>query len=229
MSVKVCPVCSGTTFKANTVLWPALVETWELSESEVDYINRQQGLVCSSCGSNLRSMALAQAFLKAFGYTGNLEKFCQAFSNRKLRVLEINPAGTLTSTLAKLPGHKLISYPDYDMRELNLKSGSYDIVVHSDTLEHIDLPVQALEECRRVLKPGGRCLFTVPIIVGRMSRSRAGLPPSFHGNESDIGSDLMVQTEFGSDFWTTVLKAGFETCVIHSLEYPAGLAIEANS
>src|SRR5208282_3830755 len=42
------------------------------------------------------------------------------------------------------------------------------LVIHSDTLEHVERPVRALEECRRVLAPGGRVCFTVPIIVGRL-------------------------------------------------------------
>lgn len=32
---------------------------------------------------------------------------------------------------------------------------SFDLVVHSDVLEHIENPIQALKESRRVLRPGG--------------------------------------------------------------------------
>lgn len=225
--VNICPVCSGDEFQANAVLWPALVNAWELSDDEVTYINRQQGFVCIQCGANIRSMALANAILKSYDFKGDFIKFCNSFSKRKLRVLEINPAGTLTSHLMHLPRHQLISFPEHDMRDLKIDSGSFDLIIHSDTLEHIDSPVRSMEECRRVLKVGGRCIFTVPIIVERLSRSRAGLAPSYHGCESDVGSDLLVQSEFGADFWSVVLQSGFNVCAIHCLEYPAGLAIEA--
>ncbi len=226
--VNSCPVCSGKEFQENKVLWPELVDAWQLSFSEVEYINRQQGLICLGCGANLRSMALANAIVRAYGFDGNLIEFCNSPISGDLQILEVNPAGTLTKHLISLPGHQLVSYPEYDMKSLAFDSKVFDLVIHSDTLEHIDQPIKAMEECRRVLKDSGRCLFTIPIIVGRLSRSREGLKPSFHGCETDMGADLLVQSEFGADFWRIILKAGFESCAIHSLEYPAGLAIAAN-
>jgi YHS domain-containing protein len=42
-----------------------------------------------------------------------------------------------------------------------------------------------LTECRRVPRPGGVLCFTVPIVVGRLSRRREGLAKSFHGTATD--------------------------------------------
>lgn len=222
-----CPVCGGSSFIQRQVLWPELIGAWQLSEVEARYIDRQQGYCCEGCGSNLRSMALADAILRSYGYRGTLEAFAKSPEGAELKVLEINPAGTLTRHLGSMPGHRLVNYPEFDMTKLAIDSGSLDLVVHSDTLEHIDHPEIAMAECRRVLKEGGRCIFTIPVVVGRLSRSRAGLAPSYHGCSSDVGSDLLVHTEFGADFWTTVLAAGFKSCTVHCLEYPAGLAVEA--
>lgn len=222
-----CPICGGERFKFARVLWPELISGWELAPAEVDYIDRQQGLCCQNCGGNLRSMALAAAILKSYGYAGNLDAFCKAPSNRALRVLEINPAGTLNPTLAQLPGHRLVAYPEYDMTKLRIEAESYDAVIHSDTLEHIESAQAGLAECRRVLNQDGRCFFTVPIVVGRLTRSRRGLRDTFHGAPGGESADLRVHTEFGADFWTEVLAAGFGSCVIHCIDYPAGLAVEA--
>jgi hypothetical protein len=79
-------------------------------------------------------------------------------------------------------------------------------------------------ECRRVLKPDGALCFTVPTIVGRMSRNRDGLPVSLHGNSATLADDFAVHTEFGADAWTYVLEAGFAEVSIHAVDYPAGLA-----
>ena len=170
-------------------------------------------------------MALAYAILKTFIFNGTLIDFCNnQFSQR---VLEINRAGNLTGILQNLTNHRLIEYPTFDMLDLAIPSESYDLVIHSDTLEHILNPERALSECRRVLSKGGKCIFTVPIIVGRMTRSRTGLAPSFHGQAEVQASDQLVCTEFGADFWQMVLTAGFSSCEIFSLEYPAALAVIA--
>jgi SAM-dependent methyltransferase len=112
------------------------------------------------------------------------------------------------------------------MQHLPHAEGTFDLVVHSDTLEHVPDPVRGLAECRRVLKDGGACVFTVPIVVGRLTRSRTGLPPSYHGDPDD-GSGYLVHTEFGADAWTWPLAAGFADCRIVSLEHPAAHALIA--
>lgn len=224
-----CPVCGRTRFRSVPVLWPELVERWELSPAEAASIDRQQGLLCEGCGNNLRSMALAAAILSASGVRGPLAEAVERAPLAGLRILEINPAGGLTSTLDRVPGHRMLEYPEIDLSGLSFDDGTWDLVVHSDTLEHVPDPVRGLAECRRVLAPGGQCLFTVPIVSGRLTRSRTGLPPAYHGAPGSERDDLRVRTEFGEDVWSIVLAAGFGHCTIHALEFPAGLAIEART
>jgi SAM-dependent methyltransferase len=220
-----CPVCGGKHFAGADVLWPALISAWQLSTREVAYVNRQQGFHCTQCNNNLRAMSLSAAFLRTNKYNGTLNQFCQSMGGT--RVLEINAAGSLTPILKQLPRHRLIEYPEFDMLDLSIDSESFDIVVHSDTLEHVPNPERALSECRRVLTKEGTCIFTVPIIVGRMSRTRDGLAPSFHGRSDILEDDQLVCTEFGADFWQVVLAAGFTSCEVFSLEFPSALAIIA--
>lgn len=220
-----CPVCGGEEFAESSVLWSELINAWQLSDSEVGYINMQQGFHCKQCFNNLRAMGLAAAILREYRFQGTLNQFCTARS--ELAVLEINRAGNLTSFLEKLPAHKLIEYPQFDMLDLKIESESTDLVVHSDTLEHIPNPERALTECKRVLRDDGKCIFTVPIIVDRMSRSRVGLTPSYHGQYLINADDQLVCTEFGADMWRFVLGAGFSSCKIFSYEYPAALVLIA--
>jgi SAM-dependent methyltransferase len=49
-----------------------------------------------------------------------------------------------------------------DMRIVS--SGSYDTVFCSEVLEHIPEPKRAIAEVRRILRPGGKCIFTVPYL-----------------------------------------------------------------
>jgi len=225
--LKYCPVCGGRVFSFKEVLWSELINEWQLSPYEVDYVNRQQGLLCDQCGNNMRAMALAHAILRSYRYPGTLDDFVESDAGGALKMLEINNAGALSPVLSRVDGHKLITYPEYDMENLDIESSTYDLVVHSDTLEHIKNPVKALSECGRVLKPNGKCIFTVPIIVDRLSRSRAGLEDSYHGNKSTDSSDLIVRTEFGCDVWKYIMQAGFSAVAFHCVDYPAGLAIES--
>lgn len=226
-----CTICGGTEFRNRAVLWPALVAEWQLAPEEHAYIDQQQGRHCAGCGTNLRSMVLARALLDAMGAPPGitLAEFVGTGAAARFRVLEINTAGTLTPHLQRMPGHHFGAYPELDMQAMGFADGSFDLVVHSDTLEHVPNPIRALAECRRVLKPGGALCFTIPVIVGRLTRSRAGLPLSHHGNSGTEAADWAVQTEFGADAWCHVLRAGFDRVQITAQEYPAGLAMTARA
>ena len=227
--VEICPVCGSRDFSFREILWKELINDWQLSSSEVDYVNRQQGVYCNKCSNNLRSMALAKAILNTYGHNGTLDQFVRTDKARTLKILEINEAGSISSLLQCLPGHKLIRYPEHDMTNLSFQSSSFDLVLHSDTLEHVEYPILGLSECRRLLVPTGHCVFTVPVIVGRLTRSRSGLKKSYHGDSANKEDDLVVHWEFGADFWKFVIEAGFSDMRIHCLEYPAALAIEASN
>lgn len=222
-----CSVCGGTDFVSRTILWKKLVSEWQLALHEEAYINRQQGTYCANCGANLRSIALADAIRSVVGVTSTLTEFVKSSEAKSLAVLEVNAAGGLSRTLAQLPGHVLAAYPAVDMRAMPYGDDTFDLVIHSDSLEHITSPIRALEECRRVLRPGAALCFTVPTIVERLTRSRDGLPKSYHGSPATGADDYAVQTEFGADMWTYVLRAGFSTVTINAVEYPTALAISA--
>jgi SAM-dependent methyltransferase len=49
-----------------------------------------------------------------------------------------------------------------DICALPLEDGTFDLVLATDVIEHVDDDGKALEEIRRVLRPGGRLLLTVP-------------------------------------------------------------------
>lgn len=72
----------------------------------------------------------------------------------------------------------------------------------------------------------GRCIFTVPIIIGRLTRSRSGTKDSYHGNSDRFDNDCIVRAEFGANMWRFALEAGFTSARIHSFEYASALAIE---
>ncbi|CAN5448593.1 hypothetical protein BH18VER2_BH18VER2_04740 [soil metagenome] len=172
-------------------------------------------------------MTLAEAISRTFQRPGPLRELCRSdVLFRALHLLEINSAGALTSIFELLPHHSLVAFPEFDMQRMNLPDNSVDLIVHSDTLEHVPNPSAALRECRRVLKNGGYLFYTVPVVVGRLTRSRAGLPPSYHGTRAaGAVDDYRVQTEYGADFWCELFAAGFSQVTLTSLVFPASVAI----
>ena len=223
----ICPVCGGSDFTSIAVIWKQLTDDWQLSPNELNYINRQQGEYCNSCRCNLRSLALAEA-IRSFFYTKTLFKDLVLSEASKLTsLLEINEAGNLTRFIKLFGGYAFGAYPQVDIHQLPYPDDTFDLVVHSDTLEHVHGPIHALAECRRVLRPGGGLCFTVPVVVGRLSRSREGLPQSYHGNSSTEFDDWAVHTEFGADVWTYIIEAGFSSLSMHTVQYPCAIAFLA--
>ena len=100
---------------------------------------------------------------------------------------------------------------------LPFPDASFDLVLASDTLEHVPRYRRALEEIRRVLTRDGRFVTVQPVILSRTTVTRcvvdeAGtvrhlLPPSYHCRGAD---DSLVFVEFGIEFLDEVAAAGLE-------------------
>ena len=242
-----CPRCAAcgqkATLKTGAVLWPELIAEWEISPEWAERFDRREGMICSKCGSSLRSRQLAEVLVAALNKTRqtraeSLNELCGELPIQALAVAEINSAGSLHPFLQKLPhlryseyGSKIPGVPSEDLTRLSYADATFDLVITSETLEHVPDVDLALSEIRRILKPDGLHIFTIPIVWDRpATRQRASiqsgelthhLPPSYHGAPKESKNDFLVFYEYGVDFVARCERAGFQVDTIQDKTNPA--------
>jgi SAM-dependent methyltransferase len=165
---------------------------------------------------------LADALLRLYGRGArSVAELVAEEGFRSLDVAEVNAVGRMHPFLSEHPRLTFAEYPEQDLQALTWPAASFDLVLTSETLEHVPDLDGALREIRRVLRPGGRHLFTVPVdprLPG--TRSRAGLPPQHHGRGGGPfalvtrKSDLLAHWDVGLDLPERMRAAGFETEVL---------------
>ena len=128
-----------------------------------DAWNRPDAL-CWRCGSHERHRAQWLVLTRRAELLGSARS-----------LLHFAPEWTLRHRLSRLPGLRYVTAdlyaPDVDLRlditALDLPDGSFDAVLCSHVLEHVEDDAAAMRELARVTAPGGWCLVMVPLDLGR--------------------------------------------------------------
>jgi SAM-dependent methyltransferase len=173
---------------------------------------------CASCGSSRRVRMLADVLLEHYAErAGSVAELVREERFAALEIAEINSIGRLHTFLAHAPGLAYAEFPEQDIQALTYPDASFDLVLTSETLEHVPDFRRALTETRRILRPGGRHVFTIPFDPRlERTRSRAGMPPVHHGRGGGPfalvtrRNDMLAYTDFGLDFPELLRDAGFE-------------------
>jgi SAM-dependent methyltransferase len=109
----------------------------------------------------------------------------------------------------------------------------FDVVLSSDVLEHVPSPYLAHREIYRVLKPGGRHIFTVPfgetmvqddirasMVAGKLVHHA---DPVYHQDPVRPDEGVLVWTIFGLEMLVHLSKIGFETSLWRVYEPKYGI------
>ena len=208
-----CVVCGATArFVRNRWVIPAeLARTWP------EGVERESGL-CARCGASRRVRAVGAALVELYGPgPATVPELVADPRFAALDVAELNAIGRMHTALEAHPRLTYAEYPEQDVQALTYPDASFDLVLTSDTFEHVPDPRRGLREIRRVLRPGGRHVFTVPVDDGlRQSRSRDDLLPIHHGRGGGPfalitrRADMLVHTDFGRDLPELVAAEGFD-------------------
>jgi hypothetical protein len=212
-----------------------LEELWRISPRQAEAFARKESCHCTHCGANLRCRRMAQVLLNLYPVgtppARSIVDWVRRTEIQALRIAEINRIEGLHDPLASLPRFAGSDYQpgaapgvvvdgvrSEDLTKLTYPDASFDLILTSETLEHVPDLDAALREIRRVLAPGGRHIFTIPLLPQTSSTFlRAILHPD--GTIEDLaprighpGGDwgYPVFTEFGADLPDVLRRAGFE-------------------
>ncbi len=108
-----------------------------------------------------------------------------------------------------------------DFENLSFDSGSLDLILSEDVFEHVQDVRRGLSEVSRVLKPGGRHIFTIPFCFAERTRhlfEKRGeeyvpvvLPVEYHGD--GIRDRIPAYHHLGYDLFDWLAELGMETRV----------------
>ena len=104
------------------------------------------------------------------GYGGRTVGYAQEYRAREVIGVEphlgvINKCREFASSLQATNCRFLVN----TQTSIPIESECVDVVISYDVLEHVDNPVAMLEEVKRVLRPGGRCLLVFTPYFGAFS------------------------------------------------------------
>ncbi|MGC3987893.1 MAG: methyltransferase domain-containing protein [Pseudorhodoferax sp.] len=192
--------------------------------------NLRESGYCSSCGSFNRQRQIASMVRHCFclGEDGPLAL------PPSVAVYNTETTGALDAVLRGGTNYLNSEYfgPDYspgqnvdgrrheDLQNLSIPSESIDLMLSSDVLEHMPSPYAAHREVFRILKPGGRHIFTVPFSVNAARDDiRAELVDGeikylaeklFHGDPVRPDEGILVWTIFGIEMILKLRDIGFD-------------------
>lgn len=131
----------------------------------LERFEREAG-ACDHCGSTVRARSIVHHLsMSLFGTSLPIARFPRVA--RRIAGLGMTDADVYAKRLARRLRYRntyLHAEPRLDIRSLDARlAGTCDFVLSSDVLEHVDPPVEAaFVNLRRLLKPGGWLILTVP-------------------------------------------------------------------
>lgn len=192
-------------------------------EEEPTAPQRQRRLSKYDSAEFARAQAAAQARLHPSIFAANY----LVLSNRRARMQELFSRHESVGKVLDVGGQycpyyplfrdKCVSYASMDVvdtpivdivcnaEEMPLEDCSYDLVLCTQVLEHCTNPQRIVDECHRVLKPGGTLIVTVPSVFPQ------------HGYPAD-------NWRFMPDGLRHLLRAFSRVQVLGELDFPESLA-----
>jgi len=231
-----CPSCDhNSLFLFSTPLHNGLsqiVADWKSTDKFKARLLKRENYVCSLCDANYRMRVHAASVLKLLNMSSTADLVDKLKKDPHFRIYETAAYNIFRATaLKKLPNYEVSEYFDdaafgtyvsgirnENLEHLTLADNTFDVVINSDVLEHVSDLGKALSEIKRVLKPGGFHVFTIPVdpelpqtverakmVDGKLVHLKE---PVMHG-DSIRNEGILVFRDFGNDALDYMSIEGF--------------------
>lgn len=192
--------------------------------------NWRERVICPHCGLNNRIRASVQFLEETLGCTPQSAIYISEQTTPLYQHLHAKYANLVGSeylgdrvhfgAVDTVSGHR-----NESITKLSFADESFDFVLSFDVFEHIPEYHKALQECFRVLKPGGRLLFTVPFRMDsetnlcRATMNEEGrvthlMEPEYHGDPINDAGCLCFY-HFGWQLLDELKNCGFTSAAAH--------------
>lgn len=191
------------------------------------------GVRCLRCAASAITMSLVSVLKNEVG----------SFGDR--HVYELSSRGPLVAWLRRHAGRVTCSeYFDgvpagavmdgvqcQDVQNLTYASASFDLCTSTEVFEHVPDDTRGFAELRRVLRPGGWLILSVPITSAARTVERAVLengsvrhllPPEYHGDRIRGQGQVLVYRDYGLDVVDRIKAQGFADARLVQPTHPLG-------
>lgn len=180
----------------------------------------EAGVRCLRCAASTVHLSIGQAVADEIPSLAGLD------------VYELSAAGPYVEHLRRQARRAVFSeyHPDVapgqdwngvrceDVQALTWPDAHFDLVTHTEVFEHVPDDARGFAELRRVLRRGGRMLFSVPLFdaAHTVERARLGadgieylLPAEYHVDPFKGNAQVLVFRDYGHDIVQRLEHAGF--------------------
>jgi SAM-dependent methyltransferase len=189
------------------------------SYESLDFPCKRNTFLCRNCGSIARNRHIAKVVLETFGAERQVGSLMRFAMHTQLTILNTCASGAVHDALKRAKNYHVSEYYEgicsgetvngvmcQDLEETSFAGDTFDLILTEDVMEHVADPERVFSEIRRILKPGGYHVATIPVFwnqkesttraVLRDGQLRHLLEPEYHGDPNRPGG-VLVFTDFG--------------------------------
>ena len=175
---------------------------------------------CVRCRSSAIHMSIVQVLRRLYPNLSQLAVYEMSSRGPLFRYLQAQ-TGELTYSEYfddVVPGTYRGEVQCQDVQALTYGDGSFDLCTSTEVFEHVPDDRKGFREIRRVLRPGGRLVFTVPLTEapGTVERAvladgaiRHLLEPEYHGDVIRGQGRVLCFRNYGLDILDRLRESGF--------------------